>query len=399
VVVVAAAVAAAGNRSIAHVDMDAFYASVEIRENPELKGLPVVVGGDPDKRGVVAAASYEARRYGVHSAMPSRTAVRLCPDLVFVHARHELYAKVSQQIRGILERYTPTIEPLALDEAFLDITSSRRLWGEAQSIGRRIKAEIKHELDLTASVGIAPNKFIAKLASDLDKPDGLVIVEADGIQQLLDPLPVSRIWGVGKSGERRLRQLGVTTIQDLRTQSESELEERFGVWGRHIWKLARGIDDRPVITDTEAKSISHETTFERDIADPEVLAEVLLGLTEQVATRLRRHNRYARKVNLKVRYGDFTTVSRAHSRDDGTNITREIWQTARTLLARMLNERPDPVRLLGIGVSGLDKLVEEQTDLFDASREKQRELDNVTDDINRRFGSRILRRGVNQRSE
>jgi len=390
----AAVAAAAGSRTIAHVDMDAFYASVEIRDNPELEGLPVVVGGDPGKRGVIAAASYEARRYGVHSAMPSRTAVRLCPDLVFVPARHALYAEVSQQIRAILERFTPVIEPLALDEAFLDITSSGRLWGEAESIGRRIKDDIRNELDLTASVGIAPNKFVAKLASDLDKPDGLVVVAADAVQKLLDPLPVSRIWGVGKSGERRLRQLGITTIRDLREQPPCSLEDRFGVWGSHIWKLARGIDARPVVTDSEAKSISHETTFEQDIADREILTEVLLDLTEQVATRLRRHDRTAHTVNVKIRYGDFTTLTRAHSRDGSTNITREIWQTARALLNRALTERPDPVRLLGVGVSGFNEATEIQADLFDDSRDRQRELDSVADDVNRKFGARVLHRGA-----
>lgn len=374
--------------------MDAFYASVEIRENPELRGLPVVVGGEPGKRGVIAAASYEARRYGVYSAMPSATAVRLCPRLVFVSARHDLYSRVSRQIREIFERYTPVIEPLALDEAFLDITDCRRLWGGAENIGVRIRKDIRSDLDLTASVGIAPNKFVAKLASDLTKPDGLVVVEKGGIQSMLDPLPVRRIWGVGKSGERCLHKLGITTISDLRKHAAGSLEDRFGVWGRHIWMLAQGIDDRQVVTDAEAKSISHETTFEVDICDREVLAEILLDLCEQVATRLRRNQRYAGTVNVKLRYADFTTVTRAHSRNEGTNITREIWHTAHTLMDRALNQRPDPVRLIGVGVSHLDEQHAEQSDLFDESRVKQQELDIVADDINRRFGSRLLHRGL-----
>lgn len=377
--------------------MDAFYASVEIRENPELRGLPVVVGGDPGKRGVVAAASYEARRYGVHSAMPSLTAVRLCPQLVFVSARHDLYTKVSHQIHEIFERYTPTIEPLALDEAFLDISACRRLWGGAEKIGRCVKTDIRKELDLTASVGIAPNKFLAKLASDLNKPDGLVVIHDQGIQSMLDPLPVRKIWGVGKSGERRLQQLGIRTISDMRKQAVNDLEDRFGVWGRHIWTLAHGIDDREVITDTEAKSISHETTFEADIADREVLSQVLLELIEQVAARLRRNNRYAATVNVKIRYADFTTVTRAHSSGESTNITREIWHAARKLMNSALAERQGQVRLLGVGVSNLHEQQGKQTDLFDEVRARQRGLDQVTDAVNRKFGSRLLHRGSKQK--
>ncbi len=393
-VVAAAAVAAAGNRSIAHVDMDAFYASVEMRDNPALKDKPVVVGGDPDKRGVVAAASYQARRYGVHSAMPSKTAQRLCPDLIFVPPRHELYAEVSHQIRGLLERYTPQIEPLALDEAFMDITSCRRLWGSSSNIGRLIKEDISNQLDLTASVGIAPNKFIAKLCSDLDKPDGLVVVDPEQVRSLLDPLPVRKIWGVGKSGERQLHKLGVSTLAQLRKRPVTFLEAQFGTWGRHIWLLAQGIDERPVVTDTEARSISHETTFAQDIADREVLAAVLLGLTEQVGTRLRRHKRCAATIHIKLRYSDFATVTRSHTLSDGTNITREIWQSARALLTKALDDRPDPVRLLGVGVSGLDHGRNEQTDLFDGFRVKQHEIDSVADSINERFGSGVVHRGL-----
>ena len=381
-------------RSILHVDMDAFYASVEIRDNPSLGGLPVVVGGDPEKRGVIAAASYAARKFGIHSAMPSITAVQLCPDLVFVPARHDLYAVVSQQIRGIFERYTPLVEPLALDEAFLDVTSSERLWGGGEHIGRLIKSNISTELGLTASVGVATNKFVAKLASDLDKPDGLVVIALDQIQSVLDPLPVTRIWGVGKAGGRQLEALGITTIRHLREQSASSLEKRFGAWGQHVWRLANGLDDRAVITDGEAKSISHETTFDQDIVEPEALTEVLLDLTEQVAARLRRHQRYAHTVQVKIRYGNFHTLTRAHTLRSGTNITREIWHTARTLLHRVLHEKPGPIRLLGITVTGLGDAHREQADLFEPDRGKQRELDGVADSINQRFGPRAVHRGL-----
>jgi len=381
-------------KSILHVDMDAFYASVEIRDNPKLEDLPVVVGGDPNKRGVIAAASYAARKFGVYSAMSSKSAVRLCPDLVFVPARHGHYAAVSCQIREIFERYTPTVEPLALDEAFLDVTSSRRLWGNAEKIGRLIRSNISTELGLTASVGIAPNKFMAKLASDLDKPDGFVVVPPGRVQSVLDPLPITRIWGVGKAGEQQLKLLGITTIGQLRRRSSASLEERFGVWGQHVWRLANGMDDRPVITDSEAKSISHETTFDEDIEDKEALLAVLLDLTEQVAIRLRRHQRYANTVQIKVRSADFKTFTRAHTLRSGTNITREIWHTARTLLCKALNENPGPVRLLGVGATGLEKTRNEQGDLFDQDRGRQRKLDGVADNINQRFGSHAVHRGL-----
>ena len=374
--------------------MDAFYASVEIRERPELRGLPVVVGGDPKQRGVVAAASYPARKYGIHSAMPSATAARLCPGLIFLKARHAYYAEVSSQIKTIFERYTPVIEPLALDEAFLDVTASQRLWGDAENIGRKIKIDIKRELDLTASVGIAPNKFVAKLASDLQKPDGFVVVAPQNVQNVLDPLPVSKIWGVGKAGERQLRQLDITTIKQLREYPKDRLEHEFGVWGTHIWCLANGLDDREVVTDSEAKSISHETTFSEDLSDEEVLGAVLLDLTEQVAIRLRRHQRLAHTIQLKVRFADFQTITRARTLQTNTNISSEIWQTAHALLDAVLIERTDPIRLLGVGVTGLEQHHAEQTDLFDQDRVKQRELDNVTDQINERFGSRVLHRGL-----
>lgn len=388
----------ANGRSIIHVDMDAFYASVEIRDRPELAGLPVVVGGDPDRRGVIAAASYAARKFGVHSAMPSRAAVRLCPELIFIQARHGYYAEVSAQIREIFARYTPLVEPLALDEAFLDVTASRRLLGNTEAIGRKIKADIKLELELTASVGVAPNKFLAKLASDLNKPDGLVVIapDPDAIQRVLDPLPVRRIWGIGTAGEQQLQALGMTTIAHLRQRSPEELEHSFGAWGRHIWRLANGMDERDVVTDGEAKSISHETTFAEDVLDKEILSAVLLDLTEQVASRLRRHNRLAQTVQIKVRYANFHTITRAQTFRARTNITREIWHTARSLLRNVLKQKPGSVRLLGIGVSGLDEPHSAQGDLFDESRDRQRELDEVADRINRRFGLRTLHRGLKE---
>lgn len=383
-----------GDAMILHVDMDAFYASVEELDDPGLAGQPVVVGGTPDGRGVVAAANYTARKYGVHSAMPAAQARRLCPAAVFIRSRMDRYAEVSRELRGIFARYTPLVEPLSLDEAFLDVTSSLRLFGDGESIARRIKGEIRTELGLVASVGIAPNKFLAKLASDLDKPDGLVVVPEDGIQAFLDPLPVSRLWGVGKVANRRLEELGVHTIGDLRALPRDLLGGRFGQSATHLLELARGVDDRRVVPDRDAKSISHETTFETDIGDAEVLKSWLLDLSEQVATRLRRQDLRGRTVFIKMRYGDFRTVTRSESLDAPTNVTRELYASAARLLHAQLVRDPGALRLLGMGVSAVTTESMEQGQLFEqGEREHQRRIDTVVDEIKSRYGNRAMRRG------
>jgi DNA polymerase-4 len=379
---------------ILHVDMDAFYASVEELDDPGLSGKPVVVGGTPDGRGVVAAANYAAREYGVHSAMPAGRARRLCPEAVFIRPRMDRYVEVSQAIRDIFSRYTPLVEPLSLDEAFLDVTSSLRLFGKAESIAVRIKGEIRSELGLVASVGVAPNKFLAKLASDLDKPDGLVIVPADAIEDFLEPLPVSRLWGVGKVSNRSLAEMGVATIGDLRRLPEAALGRRFGHSAAHFARLARGVDDRPVVPDRDAKSISHETTFATDIGDGEVLKSWLLELTEQVATRLRRQELRGKTVFIKVRYEDFRTVTRSESLEAPTSVTRELYVTAAGLLRAQLARDGRPVRLLGIGTSGITAESLEQGQLFESeNREQQRRIDSVVDAVKTRFGNRSMRRG------
>lgn len=380
---------------ILHIDMDAFYTSVEERDRPELVGRPLVVGGTPEGRGVVAAANYAARKYGVHSAMPAATARRLCPEALCLPARHDYYGQVSGQIRAIFHRYTPLVEPLSLDEAFLDVSKSEALFGSTSSIGRRIKREIAEELKLIASVGVAPNKFLAKIASDLDKPDGFVVVDPQRVQEFLDPLPVRRLWGVGKVAGRRLRQLGVDTIGDLRRLPAWRLKELFGRSGEHLWELAQGIDGRSVIPDHQAKSISHETTFSADIVDHETLRVWLLELTEQVCRRLRRHRLCGRTVQLKIRYADFTTITRARTLAEPTHITREVWQVAAELLASNLPARHEGVRLLGIGVTALEQPQPLQGELFDGDiREKHGRLDELSDTIKKRFGTVAMRRAA-----
>ncbi len=380
---------------IIHVDMDAFYASVEIRDRPELAEEPVIVGGTPESRGVVAAASYVARRYGVHSAMPASRALQLCPRAVILPVRMAHYAEVSRAIRAIFHQYTPTVEPLSLDEAFLDCAASEALFGSSADIGRQIKQAILDQLGLVASVGVAPNKFLAKLASDLDKPDGFVVVEPHGVRSFLDPLPVERLWGVGRVARVRLARVGIQTVAQLRNSSSEVLEALFGRAGTHLWQLARGIDDRPVIPDHGAKSISHETTFATDIADREVLRARLMELTEQVARRLRRQGLEARTVQVKLRRSDFQTISRAHTLATPTDITEEIWEVADRLMKVGLGTAARPLRLIGVGVSGLDKEAPRQTALFeDDTRTRGRRLDAAVDGINGRFGQRILKRAT-----
>ena len=378
---------------IIHVDMDAFYASVETRDQPELQGRPVIVGGTPEGRGVVAAANYVARKHGVHSAMPAARAKRLCPHAVFLPPRMEYYGSVSRQIRDIFHRFTPLVEPLSLDEAFLDVTGSQSLFGTSIEIGRQIKQEISDHLQLVASVGVAPNKFLAKLASDQEKPDGFVVIDPDQVQQFLDPLPVGRIWGVGRVTGQVIERLGVTTIHDLRDLPLKTLQQHFGEYGRRLWELSRGIDERRVVPDREAKSVSHETTFAEDIDDMEVLRAWTIELTEQVARRLRRHNLRGRTIHLKVRFSDFQTITRSTTLSRPTNVTQEIWQTANEMLSNRLPTKHLAVRLLGVGISGFDKLDQTQRSfLNDEDHAAQTHLDQAADQIHEKFGSSSLAR-------
>ena len=379
---------------ILHCDMDAFYASVEERDRPELIGKPVIVGGSPEKRGVVSAANYVARQYGVHSAMPAVTAHRLCPNGIYLPPRIDYYAEVSRQIREIFERFTPLVEPLSLDEAFLDVTGSEHLFGPPAEIGRQIKQAIRQELRLVVSVGVAPNKFLAKIASDLKKPDALVVVEPGQVQEFLDPLPVERLWGVGKQGSKVFERLGIRTIGQLRQWPLEGLQARFGSNGEYLWQLAHGIDDRPVVPEREAKSISNETTFERDIIDMDVLRAWLVDLVEQVGWRLRQHRLRGRTVHLKVRFADFTLITRSQTLPEPTDITHELWQVADEMLCHRLPAGHLPVRLVGMGISGLDDRGLVQGMLFDGEeREKQSRVDEVADQVKERFGAGAIRRG------
>jgi DNA polymerase-4 len=377
---------------ILHVDMDAFYASVEQRDRPELRGKPVIVGG-VGARGVVSAASYEARPFGVRSALPVATARRLCPNGIFLPVRISHYAQVSRQIREILLSFTPRVEPLSLDEAFLDVHGCEGLHGPAAEIARQIKERIRAETALTASVGVAPNKFLAKLASDLRKPDGLVVVPADGVAGFLAPLPVGRIWGVGAKAEMRLHALGVRTIGQLAALPERLLVALFGKMGRHVWQLAHGQDERPVVPDREAKSISTETTFAHDVADRDTLRGCLLDLTDHLAGRLRHAGLHARTVELKMRSSDFRTRHRAQALPQATNQTDVLWRAARDLFDRCSDDLL-PLRLLGVGGTRLTRDAHVQGDLFDGGRGKRGEaLDQAVDAIREQFGADAIRRG------
>lgn len=378
---------------ILHVDMDAFYASVELRDQPELMGEPVVVGGSPKGRGVISAASYEARKFGLHSAMPASKAIRLCPDAIFIKPRMDYYAEISKQIREIFFRFTSLVEPLALDEAFLDVTGCERLFGDAPTIAAKIRQTIKEELRLPCSVGVAPNKFLAKVASDLEKPNGLVVVREEEIESFLDPLEISRVWGVGPQTAKKFHALGVQTIGQIRALRLNTLKRAFGLNSEHFFRLSRGQDTRPVVPDRIAKTVSHETTFRSDIDDDDTLRAWLLELTEQVGRRLRRHGIFGKTVQIKVRYWDFDTVTRAKTIATPSQATQVLWETAAELLMNLRQSNQTPVRLLGMGVSQLSREEKRQRTLFDGDEQtRDRQIDEAADSIRDRFGNSAVRR-------
>ena len=371
---------------IIHVDMDAFYASVEVLDRPELAGRPVVVGGR-SRRAVVSSASYEARRFGVRSAMPVGAALRLCPAAVVLPVRMERYVEVSRAVMGIFRRFTPLVEPLSLDEAFLDVSASRRLFGDGAEIAARIRAAIRGELGLAASAGVAPVKLVAKMASDLAKPDGLLVVPPEEVLDFLAPLPVGRMWGVGPEAEKRLLSLGARSIGDARLLSGDLLASRLGKLGSMVFDFCRGIDPRPVEPPEAAKSVGREVTYDTDITDPEEARLRILALCGRTARRLRRKFVAGRTVTLKVRYSDFVSVTRSATLPEPTDDASVIFAACLALLSRT-KVGEAPVRLLGVSVSGLlPDDAPRQASLFDPDAPgRRRNLNKALDSIADRFG-------------
>jgi len=368
--------------------MDAFYASVEQRDQPELRGRPVIVGADPSGRGVVSAASYEARRFGVHSAMPIGRAARLCPDAAFLPVDMDKYAAVSRQVMAILADFTPLLEPVSIDEAFLDVTGTEGLHGDGAAVARTIKSRVAFALRLTASVGVAANKFVAKVASDLRKPDGLVVVAPGTEADFLAPLPVSRLWGVGRVTAGGLEAMGLSTIGQLAAVPAAYLEARFGSSGRSLQDLAFGRDDRLVEPFAPPKSMGAEETFGHDHRDVERLIATLRGQAERVARELRAEGYAGRCVTLKLRFADFSTLTRRHS-DDPTQDGLVIYRRARALLERIPLRQP--VRLIGLAVSSLGPPAAGQLPLLEADTARRERLARAMDQVTRRFGEESLR--------
>lgn len=382
-------------RAIIHLDMDAFYPAVEVLDNPELKGKPVVVGGTRG-RGVVSSASYEARKYAVHSAQPMTTAMRLCPHGIFLPPRMSRYKEISRQVFEVFLRFTPLVEPLSIDEAFLDVTGSIRLFGQPEEIAKKIKDAVHVETGLTVSAGVAPSKFVAKIASDMDKPDGLTVVHHDRVREFLNPLPIERMWGVGKATQRTLARFNVRTFKDLSQVPGEALEHKFGKHGLKMHLLSMGIDDRAVIPEQEAKSIGHEETFSKDILDIDLAKKELLALASKVARRTRQHGVTGKTITLKVKYGDFVQIARSASVAEPTDDGPKIYTTVCRLLKKTaVGKRP--VRLLGISLSRLSRHGPEgQLSLFnqDTEIQKRKGLHTALDSLQKKFGEKSIRPGT-----
>ena len=378
-------------RVILHVDMDAFYAAIEVREDPSLTGKPVIIG-HRGRRGVVATCSYEARSFGVHSAMPSVTAERLCPDATWLPARMSLYAEVSRQIRTLFEAVTPDVEPVSIDEAFLDLSGIATDLDAGQRVASDLKQSIRDAQRLTASVGVSPNKFLAKVASDLDKPDGLVLLGHEQVAELLWPLPIERLWGVGPKTAARLRKRRIASIGDLARIQEAVLRGIVGATNaRHLRALAHGEDARRVETQRDTKSISEERTYTDDLIDPDVIDRALLQRAEGVARELRRHGWVGRTVHLKVRTGDFTTWTRALTLPEPTDLAEVVVEAARRLFSERIDLGGLGVRLVGVGVSGLEPAAHVQAGLFpDAKQERARRAAQTADALRERLGPEAL---------
>lgn len=381
-------------RIIVHVDMDAFFASVEQLHHPEWRGKPVIVGADPKGgkgRGVVSTASYEARQYGIHSAMPISKAYRLCPHGIYVPPHGDLYSHYSRQVFEILYQFTPLVEVISIDEAFLDVTGSLHLFRSVEGVAAQIKDRICTKTGLSASLGIAPNKSVAKIASDYQKPDGLTIVAPENIQDFLDPLPIRKLFGVGEKTYETLHHLGISTVADLRRYPAEFLEKRFGEAGEHLYRMARGIDERQVQVNEEIKSISHETTFETDQTDPELISNTLLHLSAKVSQRLRKHGLKGKTIQLKIRFFDFTTFTRRKTLTNHTNLTEDIFRLGKKMLDEFQpSELSKPIRLIGIGVSHLVDEKGTQISLWDVQNEKKLALEKIVDQLQEKFGKSAI---------
>jgi DNA polymerase IV len=385
------------NRTILHVDMDAFFAAVEQRDHPEYRNKPVIVGADPKGgkgRGIVATCSYEARKFGVHSAQPISQAWRLCPGGIYVRGDMAKYVRVSEQLMAILSGFSDLVEPVSIDEAFIDVTGSARLFGSGVEIAKKVKHQINKQLGLTASVGVAANKFVAKVASDHKKPDGLVVVKPGQEREFLAPLPIRCLWGVGSKTETRLISLGLERIDQLAQLSQADARMLLGNIGEHLWHLARGIDDRPVATDEEFKSIGHEFTFERDTSDAGTLHDTLLALSEHVAQRLRFNKARARTIVVKLREADFSTSTRRASLNEPRDTTETILPVASKLMNSLV--RPGQlVRLIGVYATNLEiQSAGAQMGLFEQAPEKKRRLATALDEVTRRYGKDALVRAA-----
>jgi DNA polymerase-4 len=375
-----------------HIDLDAFFVSVEQVANPSLKGKPVVVGGKPQGRGVVAAASYEARVFGLHSGMPLVTASRLCPQAIFIQGSFPKYREASRKFMEILADFSPYLEPMGLDEAYLDATGFESIHGSSKQMAAKIKQRVKKELGINASIGIASGKVVAKVASEMSKPDGLLEVAEGEEAAFLAPLPIARLPGIGKKTEPKLKSLGIDTIGKLSAMPLKALKSHFGASGEVLKRFASGIDEREVEPPAAAKSTSRETTFSQDIKDPARLESTLRYLGERVGADLRQRNKRARCVTLKLRYGDFTTITRRKTLSQSTDSDQVIFETGQKLLKQALSGEKRAVRLIGIGVS---ELVEagRQLDMMDGSAQRQEQLNRAIDRIRKKYGFTAIQTG------
>jgi len=379
-------------RTIMHIDLDAFFVSVEQTENPKLKGKPVVVGGRPDRRGVVASASYEARSFGIHAGMPLTTAYRLCPQAIFIEGSFPKYGDASQRFMAILADFTPFLEPVGLDEAYLDVTGFESIYGSIHQMALTIKQRIKDELGLCASVGVASCKVVAKIASDLSKPDGLLEVASGGERSFLAPLPIAKLPGIGKKTEQILRGLGINNIGKLSITPVSALKSHFGASGELLHSYAKGIDDRKVELPSAVKSISRETTFGKDTKDRSFLQATLRYLSERVGSELRQQGKQARCITLKLRYADFTTITRSHTLTQAIDTDQTISNTGLELLKKAFAQEKQPIRLIGIGVSSLIE-TGRQLDMLDASAQRLEQQNRVIDRIRKKYGFTAIQTG------